>query len=944
MKYHALKFHAFLGSLLGLAATTVALAQEVTPVWVQHLNGLVNVAAEDKFPTLVKAGGTGDATYGFSGRDVIDSYVSFSRYDDDHYLLGIRENGINEDDPSLSAEQKATAAAYPDRSLIWIDAKTGKPLGLALKTEINRVALATQSTLYAWWKFGVQDGSNGQRAIYTGYRYKVLRYAPSGTVADPNFPAGRPTWSATPTEAWVEPVPGEPSGDESSGGDGSASWRWRSFRVSGAGNDTQLFIGGGTWRASHQAQQFVTTDGGVTFEPIARLDDRDSGGEKGTYALGGQPSSITSYPTDPARPGLQLTYETHFPGTGWEARPNRYTKNPQGDGAPPRQDGTGRPGFFDRDEAAGGNLPAFRWEAAGKDGIPLDHKVDGVAYYDGNWVQITDTKDGLDYLVTYAIPSWDQQFGAVTSPDAVFKPAWVGVHTLDGLIASGTSSFKVPVYETDEPIVDPNGNGGTGHDYAYEADLNVYPVSGAAANSGKSLVLWTGGSLGFGVFTVENTAPAIVAGPQSVETEENVEVSLSAVVSGSPNKYQWTVNGADVVLTNANYKVSLTEGAHKATLTLLKAQVADSGSYVLKVTNPLGNLTTTPVTLTVVSDTNAPTITSATAGKSPSVSYVLVDFSEPVTSATAGAAANYRLSGGATVASATVVSPTRVSLNTSALTSGTEYTLTVSGIRDVSANANFIAANSTRGFTVPGLTAGFLLFEMYQGVDGTGIDGGTVDDLFGDASYPDLASRRELLTAFTTSPGLNNVAERFGGRISGWLTPTESGLYRFFIRSDDGSQLLVSTGIDPAAASAVAQENACCNAFLEPTNAEGALNTQTSEPIQLTAGQSYYVAAVYKEGGGGDFCEVAWRKEGDTTPAASLTPIPGSFFKSYVAQVAKFGSIQLTGGNVQITWTGAGTLQESSDLKAWSDVAGTPTSPYSVAPGTGGPKFYRLAQ
>lgn len=912
-------------------------------MWVQHLNGLINVAPENKIPILVRAGGTGDNTYGFSGRDVLDSYVGLTKYDDDHYLLGIRENGIDEQAAGLSQEQKDLAAAYPDRSVIWIDAKTGKPLGLALKTSLTPVPLAAQAATYAWWKFGVSEGAHGQKVIYTGYRYKILRYAAAGTVADPAWPNGRPTWSATPTEAWVEPVPGEPSGDESSGGDGSASWRWKAFRVSGSGAGTQIWAGGGTWRSSMQPQQFVTDDNGVTFRPIARMDDRDNGGEKGSYALGGQPSTIASYPTDSGRPGLQVSYQTHYPGSGWEARPNRYTKNPNGDGTPPRSGGTGRPEFFERDEAAGGNLPAFRWEAAGKDGLPLNHKVDGVAYYDGNWVQVTDTKNGLDYIVSYAIPSWNQQFGAVGNADAVFKPGWVGIHTLDGQIASGASAVKLSIYETDEPIVDPNGNGGTGHDYGYEADLNVYPVAGAAATSGKSIVLWTGGSYGFGVFEVANVAPAITSNPVGLEVDENREVSLVATVSGSPNKYQWTKDGVNLVATNAAYKATLFEGADKATLTILSAQVADSGSYVLKVTNPLGNVQTTPVTLSIRSDTQGPTLVSAVGGRSPSVSYIVVTFSEPVTAATAGNAANYKLSGGATVTSATVSSPTSVSLNTSTLTSGSTYTLTVNGIRDVSNAGNLIAANSTASVTAPGQTAGYVLWEMYRGLDGTGIAGSAVDALLGDSSYPDLATRRELRTSFTTSPDLNNVAEAFGGRLSGWLTPTVSGQYRFFIRSDDASTLYLSSNSDPNNATEIAVEGGCCQAFLEPTNANGDRNTQTSEPVSLTAGTSYYIAALYKEGGGGDFCEVAWRKEGDATAAASLTPIPGSFLKSYAAVAAKFNPVTQADGKVTISWSGSGKLQESGDLRTWTDVAGNPASPYQVtAAGSG--KFYRLAQ
>ena len=101
-----------LTALAGAAfVSATVVAQVITPVWVQHINGLVNVQAADKLPVLVKAGGTGDNTYSFNGTDVIDSYVGFVKYDDDHYLLGIRENGINEGDPSLSAELRARAAA-----------------------------------------------------------------------------------------------------------------------------------------------------------------------------------------------------------------------------------------------------------------------------------------------------------------------------------------------------------------------------------------------------------------------------------------------------------------------------------------------------------------------------------------------------------------------------------------------------------------------------------------------------------------------------------------------------------------------------------------------------------------------------------------------------------------------------------------------------------------
>jgi len=42
-------------------------------------------------------------------------------------------------------------------------------------------------------------------------------------------------------------------------------------------------------------------------------------------------------------------------------------------------------------------------------------------------------------------------------------------------------------------------------------------------------------------------------------------------------------------------------------------------------------------------------------------------------------------------------------------------------------------------------------------------------------------------------------------------------------------------------------------------------------------GTSYLLRGIYKEGGGGDYMQVAWRKEGNPQPASTLQPIPGTF-------------------------------------------------------------------
>ncbi len=63
----------------------------------------------------------------FFDMDIVSSLV---RYDEDRLLLFVVENGINEENPDHDA---AMAAQYPDRTLWWIDARDGSPMGIALQ-------------------------------------------------------------------------------------------------------------------------------------------------------------------------------------------------------------------------------------------------------------------------------------------------------------------------------------------------------------------------------------------------------------------------------------------------------------------------------------------------------------------------------------------------------------------------------------------------------------------------------------------------------------------------------------------------------------------------------------------------------------------------------------------------------------------------------------------
>src|SRR5262249_51453785 len=156
-------------------------------------------------------------------------------------------------------------------------------------------------------------------------------------------------------------------------------------------------------------------------------------------------------------------------------------------------------------------------------------------------------------------------------------------------------------------------------------------------------------------------------------------------------------------------------------------------------------------------------------------------------------------------------------------------------------------------------------------------------------------------------------------------TAPETGQFRFFIRSDDASSLWVNaTGAAIPADSNTpdAQEQGCCGAFEEPGAGDNGDGTfPTSAPISLTAGSKYGILLLMKEGGGGDWAQVAMRKEGDPTPAASLKPIRGTFLT---------GKGDTNSGTVSITQqpTGA-TAAENSPLTL--TVGATNTSVYGPA-------------
>ena len=255
---------------------------------------------------------------------------------------------------------------------------------------------------------------------------------------------------------------------------------------------------------------------------------------------------------------------------------------------------------------------------------------------------------------------------------------------------------------------------------------------------------------------------------------------------------------------------------------------------------------------------------------------VTLTFSETLDEAVAGDAGNYSFEPALDITAVTVKKKT-VTLTTATQAAGAHHALSINNLVDLSKNS--IPANTSADlYTCVEVTEGALRFEAWFGIGGASIDGLQDERVplpgTNGGDTPDLVS---AVYSFNTRDAFpDNSNDNYAARMYGFITPEESGSYHFFTRSDDASELFLSTDDKPANAVWLTEELDCCDAFQEP----GIDDTTTFEPISLVAGKRYYIEFRYKEGGGGDWGEVAWRKEGDDTPASALRPITGGFLST----------------------------------------------------------------
>ncbi len=130
-----------------------------------------------------------------------------------------------------------------------------------------------------------------------------------------------------------------------------------------------------------------------------------------------------------------------------------------------------------------------------------------------------------------------------------------------------------------------------------------------------------------------------------------------------------------------------------------------------------------------------------------------------------------------------------------------------------------------------------------------------------DVRFPNNPTVTETVESFSWN---GDDLDEYGARIEAWLYVPTTGAYTFWLNTDDQGELWLSTDDDPSNAALIAQESSWSG-----FGAWGSGEEQ-SDPIPLVGGEKYYIMALWKEGGGGDHCQVAW--QGPDVPERTVIP------------------------------------------------------------------------
>jgi len=407
--------------------------------------------------------------------------------------------------------------------------------------------------------------------------------------------------------------------------------------------------------------------------------------------------------------------------------------------------------------ASGGGTLTYQWS---KGGAAISGAT-GSTYS----IASSATTDAGSYTVTVTNSAGSVTSGAATltvnsaptiSTQPVSQSATAGSSVTFSVTASGSGTLG---YQWQKGGVAISGATGSSYTIASVASADAATYTVAVSNAVGS-VTSTGATL---TVTASATAPAITAQPANVTVTAGSAASFSVTASGTSLAYQWTKGGVAI------------SGATAATYTIAAAASTDAGTYAVKVSNSVGNVTSSGATLTVNAAASAPTITTqpasvtVTAGASASFSVsaagtgtLTYQWAKGGTAISGATGATYTIA--ATVASDAATYTVTVSNATGSVTSS-GATLTVNAassggnntVPTVSQSPNSETVVSGHSVSFSGSAAGNPT-PVYQWQVSTN-SGGSWANLADDSTYSGTATG--TLTVSSATSGLSGNQYRF---------------------------------------------------------------------------------------------------------------------------------------------------------------------------------------
>ncbi len=219
-----------------------------------------------------------------------------------------------------------------------------------------------------------------------------------------------------------------------------------------------------------------------------------------------------------------------------------------------------------------------------------------------------------------------------------------------------------------------------------------------------------------------------------------------------------------------------------------------------------------------------------------------------------------------------------------------------------------------------------ILREVFEGIGGT-----SVSDLTSAPAYPSSPTSINIVTDYFESP--TDILENYGQRMHGYLLPPQTGNYTFWIASDDGSTLYLSTDETPAHMQPIAYVGSWTSS--REWTKEG---NQQSAPINLQADKPYYICALMKEGGGGDNLAVRWQMPDgtDQAPMVATNLLPwGTVFAAPTIATQPQNTSAVEGGYATFSLElGAASVANYQWRKNYANISGANGKTLSYGPVT----------